>query len=338
MNYRVPFLSLLLCVGVVLAAAQDNRRFASPLRHGIGIYSANYSLSGSVSTFANHPVRDARVEIRVLNSGEPMASGYTLPNGSFELPNVPRGIYEVVATVGILEARERVDIDRPEISVHLRLPGEDAGQTSGRATVSVSQLKVPEKAKKFFAKAEEAFQKQKFDQSRQHLEKALQLFPAYAQALTLRGLLQLQDNNLDQALADLEQAVKIDYGYGLGYVVLGATYNLMKRYDDSVRVLERGIVLSPASWQAYTELSKALLGKGQFEPALRQVNKASALAPASYMPIHLIKAHALLGLKNYDLAVAELEQFLGNRPDGVDSAKARETLNQVRAFMAASGK
>ena len=56
------------------------------------------------------------------------------------------------------------------------------------------------------------------------------------------------------------------------------------------------------------------------------------------MPIHLIKAHALLGLKNYDLAVAELEQFLGNRPDGVDSAKARETLNQVRAFMAASGK
>ena len=340
MKYRVPLLSFLMCASVALAAAQDNSPFAVPMGDGVGSnrISANCSLSGSVRTFDNQPVRDARVEIRKGGIGEPIISAYTLPNGSFAFPAVPRGTYEVVATVGMQEARERVAIDHLEVSLQLRLPGEASDPTGGSATVSVSQLKVPDKAKKLFAQAQEAYEKAKFDQSREHLEKALQLCPAYAQALTLRGLLDLQNNRLDQALTDLEQAVKNDYGYALGYVVLGATYNLMQRYDDSVRVLERSLVLTPTSWQAYFELSKALLGKGQFEAALRQANKASALAPPSFAPIHLVRAHALLGVKNYDLAVAELEQFLLTKPNSADSARARETLNQVRAFAAANGK
>jgi predicted Zn-dependent protease len=338
MSYRVLFLSLLLCTAICLAAAQNIGGFAGSMGHGIHRLSSNASLSGSVRTFDNQPVRDARVEIHMLGTGSSIISGYTLPNGSFEFPNVPPGTYEVVATVGMQEAREQVNVDHPDVSVQLRLPGDAAAETSSSATVSVSQLKVPGKAKQLFAKAQEAFQKEKFDQCREKLAKALQIFPNYAQALTLRGLLALQDNQLDQASADLEQAIKNDYSYGQAYVVLGATYNLMQHYDDAMRVLERATALAPGSWQAYLELSKALLGKGQFEAALRQVNKASALAPPSYGAIHLVKAHALLGVKNYDQAVVELEQYLGSKPDSAESAKARETLNQVRAFMAANGK
>ena len=57
--------------------------------------------------------------------------------------------------------------------------------------------------------------------------------------------------------------------------------------------------LSPASWQAHFEFSKALLGKGQFPAALRQANKAAELAPVNYPAIHLVRAHALLGVKDY---------------------------------------
>jgi tetratricopeptide (TPR) repeat protein len=339
MNYRFPFLSLLLCAVMASAAAQNLGGFGAT-RHGFGSdrLPSNVSVSGMVRTFDNRPVRDARVEIRTLDTGTSIVSGYTLPNGSFELPNVPRGIYEVVATLGVQEAREQVNVDHPNVSLQLRLPGDAAAETSRSAAVSISQLKVPDKAKQLFVKAQEAFEKEKFDQCREKLGKALQIFPNYAQALTLRGLLALHDKQLDQASTELEQAIKNDYSYALAYVVLGATYNLMNRFDDSVRVLERATALSPASWQAYLELSKALLGKGQFEAALRQVNRASALAPPSYGAIHLVKAHALLGVKNYDQAVVELEQYLGSKPDSTDSAKARETLNQVRAFMAANGK
>jgi Flp pilus assembly protein TadD len=333
MNYRVPLLSLLLLVAVI-AVAQQPMPFPAAGPRGMADPFTMSTLNGSVNTAANQPVRDARVELRQVLTQAVVASGYTLPNGSFELTNVPPGAYEVVAAVGINEARERIEIDQPMTTVNLRLPGPAADAAAGGATVSVAQLKIPHQARKQYDKAEQAFHKQKFDQARERLQKALQEFPNYAQALTLRAILRLQDNQLDQARADLEHAIKADYGYPMAYIVLGATYNLMSRYDDSVRTLEHGIVLSPASWQAYFELSKALLGKGQFEAALRQVNKASALAPANFGAIHLVKAHALLGIKAYDQAVMELEQYLGTNPSSADSDAARQTLGQVRAFLA----
>ena len=170
-------------------------------------------------------------------------------------------------------------------------------------------------------------------------ERSLPQKPGEPPAVRARqDVLELQDEKLDAACADLEEAIKSDYSYSLAYVVLGAAYNLKAHFDDAARALERGIVLDPASWQAYFELSKALLGKGQFEAALRQVNKAGELAPPNFASIHLVRAHALLGIKNYNQAITELEQFVNSEPNSADSARARETMNQVRAFMAGQGK
>lgn len=308
---------------------------ASGRHHGM----VQNSLSGAVRTLDGKPVRNARVELRTVPTGQTIVSAYTLPNGTFEFSDVAPGVYEVVATFGVDEARQRVELYQPDPSVQLTLSSHQADSTTaGSATVSVAQMKVPDKARKLFQKADQAFQKQKFQQAREYVQKALQAFPAYAQALTLRGILNLQDNKLDDARTDLEQAIKDDASYGMGYVVLGTTYTLLKRFDDSVRTLERGIALSPSSWQGYFELSKAYLGKGQFPAAVRQIDKAAQLAPPDYSAIHLVRAHALLGVKDYNQAVAELEQFLGSNPTGADSALARDTLNQVKAFMASSGK
>ncbi len=335
MKSRVLYLSLLLATTAVLASGQMNNPFSMPNAGHNGFGQTMNNLAGSVRTTAGQPVRNARVELRTMSTGQPVASGYTLPNGSFEFNNVPPGSYDLVAVLGVNEARQRVDLRQPNIGVQLILATDaDANSGSGNATVSVAQLHVPDKARKLFAKAEEAMHKQKLPQAREAVAKALQVFPQYAQALTLRGILNLQDNHVDAACADLEQAIKDDYSYGMAYVALGAAYNLVNRFDDSLRVLQRGVSLSPASWQAHFEFSKALLGKGQFAAAFRQANKAAELAPVNYPAIHLVRAHALLGMKDYNQAVAELEQFLGTEPAGADSAHARETLNQVRAFMA----
>jgi tetratricopeptide (TPR) repeat protein len=329
---------MLLLLTVMYAAGQDNDPFATRNRR-ISHREAFNTLNGSVRTLDGKAIRNARVEVRTLGTGETIASGYTLPNGSFEFTNLPEGIYEVVAIVGVQDARERVDFHQAESSVQLRIAGDTADTSgNGSSTVSVSQLKVPDKAHRLFAKAEELLQKQKLPQAREAVEKALQVFPNYAQALTLRGLLNLQDNQVEQARADLEQAVKDDYSYAMGFIVLGTTYNLMHRFDDAARALEHGIVLQPASWQAYYELSKALLGKEQYEPALRQINKAAEMAPSTYAAIHLVRAHALLGVKDYNQAITELEQFVSSNPNSADSARARQTMNQVRAFMASTGK
>ena len=123
---------------------------------------------------------------------------------------------------------------------------------------------------------------------------------------------------------------------GLGFIVLGAVYNMQSRFDDSIRVLDRGLMLMPRSWQGMFELGKAELGKGNYEAALRRLNKASDLSPEQYAPIHLAKAHALLGMKNFSEASSELEAYLEQDPKSPNAAAVRESLDQVRAFVASS--
>lgn len=326
MKSRVPAVCLVLLMFLVNAFAQ------SPTLHN----SSMLTLSGSVLTADGHAVRDARVEVHDLLNGSEITSAYTLPSGSFTINNLPTGHYELRVTSGLQEARERVDLDHINQQVTLRIA--QATETGGAATISVVEMKVPSKAKKEYEKAEEAFAKRKLDEARSHCDKALAVAPTYSRALTLSALLNLSDNKLEDAEKQAEQSLKSDYGYAMGYVVLGAIYNTMHRYDDAVRILERGIPLAPSAWQANFELSKALLGKGDYQRALASVDRALQTAPAVYAPVHLVRAHVLLALKSYQEAMAELEKYIGDSPNPTDSADARKTLDEVKAFVATSKK
>jgi len=330
MKYRVLALSLFSIFLVGSAAAQ--RSFASNGAHN----SAAVSLSGSITMIDGTPVRDARIEVRDLLNGSLVTSGYSLPNGSFSFFDLPAGRYEVRGTAGLQEARERVDLQSVDQQVALHLA--QVATQGGGATVSVAEMRVPDKARKEYEKADQAFNKHKIDDARSHCAKALAEAPTYSRALTLSALLDLSDNKLQDAAQKAELAVKSDYGYGLGYVVLGSVYNAMQRYDDSLRTLERAMPLVPNSWQAHFEMAKSLLGKGDFQRSLASTDRALQMAPPSYAPLHLIRAHALLGLKAYSQAMAELEKYLGAEPNAADTASVRKTLDQVKAFVATAKK
>lgn len=326
MKSRVPAISLVVLLFVVNALGQISSMHGSTM----------LSVSGTVLTADGHPVRDARVEVHDLLNGSEITSAYTLPSGSFTITNLPNGHYELRVTSGLQEARERLDLDRVNQQVTLRVS--QAGETGGPATISVVEMKVPSKAKKEYEKAEEAFGKRRLDEARSHCDKALEAAPTYSRALSLSALLNLTNNKLEDAAKQAEQAVKSDYGYAMGYVVLGAIYNAMQRYDDAIRTLDRGIPLAPSSWQANFELSKALLGKGDYQRALASADRAIPVAPPDYAPLHLVRAHALLALKAYQDAMVELEKCIGGDPNSTSTAEARKTLDQVKAFVATSKK
>ena len=328
MKYRVLALSIVAILIVSTAAAQHTN---SGLHHGTAL-----SLSGTVVTLDGSPVRDARVEVHDLLNGTLVASGYSLPNGTFTFAELPTGRYELRTMSGLMEARERVDLDSMDQQVTLHVS--ERPNAGGGATVSVAEMRVPDKARKEYEKAQEAFGKHKIDDARAHCAKSLAIAPTYSRALVLSALLDMSDNKLEDAMHKAEQAVKSDYGYGLGYVVLASIYNSLERYDDSIRTLERGIPLIPNSWQAHFEMSKSLLGKGDYQHALASADRALQMAPQEYAPIHLVRAHALLGLKSYRDAMAELEKYLGDDPNGVNTANVRKTLDEVKAFVATSKK
>ena len=288
-------------------------------------------LRGTVASADGAPLGNVRIEIQDLSNGSTVASTYSSPVGVFEVEHLPHGIFEVVASLGTSEAHERLEIGFGDAEVHFNMPHVH-GPDNRTGAISVSSLLVPDKAKSHFRKAQELVDKHKLDEARNRLEKALELYSNYADALTLRGILNLEDKKLDLASTDLERAIQIDPNHPLAYLALGSTYNAGGRYKDALRVLDRSLMLAPNSWQARFEMAKAYLGAGDFAAALRHADKALAQAPKQFSVVHLVKAHALLGVKDYTGALGEMEAYVSNTPNGPDRVQAERELAAVKAF------
>jgi predicted Zn-dependent protease len=298
------------------------------------------SISGSVLGSDNRPMDNVHVELRDGRTGSVVSSAYTGVGGQFQFSQIPQGNYEVVASSGMHQAEERVDLTSGINSVSIRLPTEStvAHDGNGNTTVSVAQYRVPEGARAELKKAREATLKNKIPEAEQHLEKALGLDPDFADALTLRAIIKLDAKDTESAVADLQKAIQNDASYAMAYMVLGSAFNNQSKYDEAIRALQRGESLSPDSWQVYFEMGRAYAGKREYESALHALDRAQTLSPQDYPMIHLIRGHCLIGVGRYGAAITELQGYLAKTPSGPDAEQAQRMLDKARESMAAAQK
>jgi tetratricopeptide (TPR) repeat protein len=296
----------------------------------------NGVIMGTVRTLDEKPVSNARVEITSLQQRQHLITEYTSADGSFIVNSVPTGEYELRAESGVLEASARVQVADGQNWVTLRMPASTAGVGNGNApTVSVQQLRVPEKAASFLSKAHQALMKNRLDEAGKYVSKALAAYPEYAQALVFRGILEMQQQQFEQAAADASHAIQADPDYGTGYLVMGAVLICQQKFQDALRPLERAEVLLPNAWQGYFESSKALLRLGRLQEALQQVNKAFALGnPSAHPDLYMVKGYVYMGLHTYGAALEEFQQYLVQAPNGPHTSEVRATLEKIRPLVA----
>jgi len=147
------------------------------------------SISGVVQAQQGQPVVEAFIQLHDLRTGQMIASAYTDRVGTFEIRNVPDGTYILVATEGINQWREQITVEGMDATVSLRLPQASPSGFTSQYSVSVAQMKVPDKARRAYQKAESAVRKQKPEEAQKYLVEALAAYPDYADALTLRAIL-----------------------------------------------------------------------------------------------------------------------------------------------------
>lgn len=325
------FFRPLLLVSIVLAAITSTAQIYSLPDTG-GPSGFHYAVSGVVRDTHNNPLSGVRVELQSRLTGHVVASGYTYPNGSFELRNVPQGEYEIVATSGLHEVRSR--IDNPGCGdLVLRLAA-DGGADRGAGdsnTVSLAQMKVPGKARKLFQKAMNAFRRAKLDDAFSLVQQALGTYPNYPQALTLRGVMNMQRGDNQKAEPDLQKAVELDYSDDLSYVALASLYNTEGKFDQALQILDRGMSMHPNSWQALSEKARAEIGKRDFDSALKSLARAENYAPPTSAYLHLFRAKALAGINNIPGATMEVEKYLQLEPKGQNAEVAHKMLAELKA-------
>ncbi len=332
--YKVKLPGLVLCflMTFAMSATAQIAEFEPNVNAGLSTLSEG-SINGTILDSSSQPASNVRVELHDAVRGNILQTVVTSSGGTYQLQNVPRGNYEVVAISGLNESRERVSVMGGTVAINLRFDAPLSGNNvGGTSTVSVSDYKVPDKARDALRKAQMALQSGKLQEVAQYTGKALAIYPQYGQALTLNGLLKLQSHNFDGARQDLEKSVQVDPGQALAYFLLAASYNEAQRYDDALRTTEAGLRLAPEAWQGYFETAKALLGKNQFLAALQQVSKAIDRAP-SYPMLHLVKGDAYAGLKDYANAIVEMESYLSAKPQGATAQQVRAAVAKMKILV-----
>jgi tetratricopeptide (TPR) repeat protein len=320
-------LSLLLCTN--LHSQDSGLQWNRMSRSGADFSNNQSSLQGQVLNHDGSPAAGITVRITGV-SGMEVAT--TDNEGNFQFAGLQGGTYDLVAESGSLSAHQTVMLNLPGPQITLRFDSPGTPESNlPRNNVSVQQLKVPDKARKQYEKAVEEAGKQNTEKALSRISQALKAYPCYADALTLKSLLDLGAGQAQVAADEAQQAIHCDGASGKSYVALGAALNVQQHYQDAIRTINEGMRFQPDAWQAYYELGKSLLGLNRTADAVSQLRRAEALSHDSFPPLHVTLGSALLQMKDYQNARAQFLLFLKAAPEHPAAARVKMLVAQIDA-------
>jgi len=322
---RKTLVAVPLICWALLAAAQAPRFAESPV----------YSLTCAVIDSQGHALPDLPVELLAVTPPNDHIRSQTGSDGSFTFRALHEGLYELSVAGGILLAPKRIPVGQGQPqTVTLQLPissSDSAGH--GDDVVSVEQLTVPRRIQGMMREAIDAWAHYDINQSRALAERILSERPDFGPALAVVGILDVLQGNPTKAVPTLLRALHQDWNAPRAYLALASAYDELRQNDQALDSLSLLAHVAPESWQLHYEAGRAQLGQGRYQVALKEFDRARSLDKQDNPVIHLGKAHALLGLREYDAANSEIELAIAKSPNGPYATEARELAAAITSHL-----
>jgi Flp pilus assembly protein TadD len=222
-------------------------------------------------------------------------------------------------------------------SVEIALaPRKYEGSGAPQGIVAASVLKVPGKARKEFDRGSRLLNEKKdFDRSIAAFQRAIKLYPGYAEAYFLMGTAQVQMSAASDAEASLRKAIAPDARFIAPYYPLALLLFAQQRYAEEKELLLEAQKLDATDWRWPFELARCLAQQSQWEDALQYGVMASGSANAS-PKVHLLLADIYANSGRPHEAVVELELFAKLDPKSSYIERVRDVLPVLRQRSAAS--
>jgi len=207
-------------------------------------------------------------------------------------------------------------------------------------TVSATSALAPPAAKKAFEKGSEQEKKQKLEAAQQFFEKAVQIFPQYAEAWFELGRVQSWRNDNATARESFTKSLTADPNYSNPYRALAELAMLQKSWQEVAEITTRLLARYPNLFaDAWFRNALANYNLKDFAAAERSARQGLRLDVAHQIP----KMEYLLGLilvqqQNYREAEAHMQQYLqlASKPADVDDAH-RQLAEIARLSSSSSG-
>jgi tetratricopeptide (TPR) repeat protein len=198
--------------------------------------------------------------------------------------------------------------------------------------VSKNQLLTPEKALKATARAREDLLRGRGESARKEIQRALDISPHCALALSLQGIVSYQDKDYAEAIRAFQRSINEDPTLGAPYVGLGAVLIIQRRFREALVPLDRAVALLPDAWLPHYQTALAHLGLGESASALKEIADGEHFAgddAERSSGFAYLRGVAYLQLKDSATAKKSLQQAVKCSPKGAYAPLAQKRLEQL---------
>jgi tetratricopeptide (TPR) repeat protein len=231
-------------------------------------------------------------------------------------------------TVNLVNRKAADNPDIGSIVLH-RLAGVEG------SSISVTSMLAPKDAKKAYEHGLQSLLKNKPNDAAKDFEKAVALYPKYADAWVNLGKVRLEQRAIEPARAALLKAMEADPKLVAPYIELGLLAAKDANWQESAKYLDRAVALDPVDFpQAWYTDAVANYNLKQYDAAEKSAREAVKLDPRHANP----RSDYLLGLvlaekRDYTGAAAELTAYVKLAPNAPDLAQVKDQLGQIEKLM-----
>jgi Flp pilus assembly protein TadD len=263
------------------------------------------------------------------------ASATSNSRGQFHFRNLQPGTYIVSAFIRHHgEARRTVVVTSSFadangiVRITIPLPPETSSvdRARRRSTVSLGELSIPDSARQLLLEAQKDLAKRDTDHAIVHLKKAVELAPAFSEALNSLGVIAYQTRDYAQAEQYFRKAVQAKPGSWTPMLNLGGVLLNLGRPQDALEYNLYAVQSHPNDALANSQLGMNYYQLEQFDQAEPYLAKAERLDPSHFSHPQLILAQIYARRGDKVATLRELNDFIKRFPDDPTALKLRDAI------------
>jgi tetratricopeptide (TPR) repeat protein len=289
-------------------------------------------------TYMDDRAPTVQLKVDLIGGGNQIAETYTNDNGQAQFLSVAIGTYQVSVTgQGIqptISEMFEVDPRRGAQSIFVRVQqstegGETKPTKPANATVSANDLKIPKKASQEFDKATKLIAKQEWQKAIDQLNKALALYPSYAEAFNNLGVVYARLGDPQKEREALQKATAANDHFAPALVNLARLELKQNNFSAAEADLNQATAADPANPRTLALLAQAQLLDHHYQDAILSAGRVHDMSHGSFPLVHYIAARACERLNRLSEAVHQLKLFLTEEPSGDRAAAARQEMTAI---------
>lgn len=230
-----------------------------------------------------------------------------------------------------LGSLETTKVDIGTIVLHKAAAGTNASATSQKA---------PKDAVKAFDKGKDAVKNKKWDDAVKNYQKAVELYPEYAQAWYELGTAQVESKQLDEAHKSFEASVKADDKFLPPYTALASLEAMKQNWKGLVEITDQVIRLAPnGSPQIYFYNAAGQFRLQNPDAAEKSAREGLRLDAQHAQPkLYQVLASVLAVRGDLKGAAEQLRQYLQFAPTAPDAAAMKAQIAEMESRAAVQPK